>query len=159
MARPVYIVCARSGSEDKDTGLLSLFELLEKFMIVRVDPGKPANAPTIVQPLQLRMVATWMIETDQGERYDDSFEYEFRLVMPPKPTIHFLGGGTFKFIEPQPLHRFTLRIEAPLPFEGPGVMWVQSVVRKPGKEWIQSYPIFLEEIPMPSPSAPSPPPS
>jgi hypothetical protein len=157
MARPIYIVCARSSSQDRASGLLSLFELIEKYQIFPIDLTK-RDGPIIIPAQPLRLVATWMIEPDKGERFGDPFEFEFRLVVPPEPKVHRLGGGSFLFEESQPLHRFTLQIDAPLPLEGPGVMWAESLVRKAGEdEWtIQSYPILLEEGLTSSPALPSP---
>jgi hypothetical protein len=161
MARPVYIVCAVSGSEDKDTGLISLFELIEKFQIFPIDLAKPSSSPIVIKAQPIRVVAHWMMEPEKGERFGDLFEFEFRLVLPPIPTVLPLGSGTFQFAEPRKFHRFTIRIETPLPFQGPGFMWVESLVRrKDATDWvIQSYPIELEEIPGPSLPAPSSPPT
>jgi hypothetical protein len=147
MVRPVFIVCSRDGAEDKGTGLISIFQVIEKFLIVKLDSAKLAGGLLVAPAQSLRMVATWMLEPEKGEQYGDWFEYEVRLVMPPRGTVIRLGGDTFAFSDNQPLHRFTLQLETALPFEGPGIMWVESCVRKPGADWaIQSYPIILEEI-------------
>lgn len=158
MVRPLFIICSKSGSEDKETGLLSIFEVLEKVFVVKIAPQEGTNPPIILPSPSMRMIAAWMIESEKEEKYGEQFEYELRLVMPPNGSVLLLGGGTFSFAENRPVHRFTLQLAASLPFEGTGTMWVESCVRKPGKDWnIQSYPVLVEEIPAASPPSQPPP--
>jgi hypothetical protein len=91
-----------------------------------------------------------MIEQEKGDKYEDEYEFDFRLVVPQGGEPIHLGGGRFKFGEPEPrpLHRFPATFETPLPFNGAGLMRVESRIRKVGTEaWSsQDYPVIVEEI-------------
>ena len=92
----------------------------------------------------IRIVAVWM--RSDKDSPDQEFEYKLIIFLPPNNKEIEVGAGRFKFSKP--LHRFTINILGPLPFEGPGMMNVQSKIRKEGdQDWLkQEYPIVLEEV-------------
>jgi hypothetical protein len=139
MARPVYILCSQSGTEDKHTGMISHFNVLEMALISPIpaqEPGKPIII--VSQPIQI--VAVWM--RDDGD-IDREFEFELYLLIPPKMTRFDLGKGTFSFTKFR--HRFTVNIQGQPPLEGCGEMSAVSRIRPVGSDaWItQEYPIII----------------
>ena len=144
MPKPVYIICSESGTQDKNTGLVSLFNIVEKFQISEISPeqkqkGLGGNAPVV------RMIAVWM---RSQEDENQGFEYEVVLFVPPNDREVGGGpGGRFQFTHP--LHRLTMTLVLPSGFEGAGVMRVENRVRKVGDQhWLrQEYPIFIEKVP------------
>ena len=148
MARPVFIVCAQSTAEDKDTGLFSLFELVEKLIISPIPTPKEGDKTVLVRWNPFRLVAVWLLEPDKGETYEDEFEYDLRLYLPLSEQPISLASGIFKFSQPVPrlMHRFTLRFDSPPPLDKSGVMRAESKIRKLGSEvWLsQDYPVVVE---------------
>lgn len=143
MPRPVYIVCSESSSDDKETGLLSIFNIIDKVQFSK----NPAIGQRQVAPLvQLRITAGWM-----KEKGDDGSEFEFALVLrPPHKEDINIGSGTFSFT--LPLFRVTAKLIGGLPLDGDGILWIECRVRKVGaRGWQnrQEYPIFVEELPSP----------
>jgi hypothetical protein len=144
MPKPVYILCCESSSEDKQTGLLSHFNVFEKFVLQKISREQlPANPPFLMQ-LQARIFAIWL-----GEREDEGQEYEFetRIKLPPSGKILDIHAGKFKFA--RGLQRLFANIMGPLPVEGAGIMWIQNRIRRVGAdEWLtQEFPIVFEEAP------------
>jgi hypothetical protein len=150
MARPVYIVFAQAYSMDKDTDLLSVFQIVESIQIAPVPEPQEGEKAVFVRWQQFRMVAAWMIEPEKGDRYEDEYEFEFRLHTPDGAT-HLGGRGTFSFAapEPRPVHRFPAHFDNPLPLPGPGPMRIEHRIRKAGAgEWLsQDYPVIVTEVP------------
>src|SRR5271157_2017399 len=75
MPRPVYIICSLGGAEDKATGLISLFHVLETVNIVRRPPDRG------ISPITIRTTAVWM----RTEGDDESVEYEFQSIFRSPP--------------------------------------------------------------------------
>jgi hypothetical protein len=150
MARPVYILWAQSAAEDKESGLYSFFEVVEKIELRR--PPAPKEGEYVIRERwhPLRIVAVWMIEPEKGDRYEDEYEWDFRLFMPPDGELIPLGSGTFKFGEPEPrpFHRFPAYIQSPLPLRSSGVLRAESRILKAGtKTWLsQDCPVIVEII-------------
>ncbi|OGQ82489.1 MAG: hypothetical protein A3F90_08870 [Deltaproteobacteria bacterium RIFCSPLOWO2_12_FULL_60_19] len=142
MPKPVYIICSQGGSEDKNTGLVSLFNVVEKIQIIESPPPASGQQPPPKTPT-FRTLAVWM--RADSDKPEDEFEFEVALSVPP--TDREIVGGTGRFSFTKPLHRFFLDFFG-LPIEGPGTLLVESRIRKVGdKEWLrQSYPIFLERV-------------
>jgi hypothetical protein len=117
MARPVYIICSLSGSEDKRTGLLSHFNVIEKLQIIAIPikPDDKVQAPSIT----FRMVAVWM---RGDEDTNQEFEYEVVALMPPEnKEVHGTKG---KFVFEKPLQRLTVEFIGSPPFAGAGIMYI-----------------------------------
>lgn len=136
------MVCSESGSEDKETSLLSVFNILDKVQFSRSQSAGNRKAAPLVQ---LRVTAVWM-----QEKGDSDNEFEFSVVLrPPHGEEIAAGGGTFCFT--LPLFRVTAKLIGGLPFNGgEGILWIECRVRKVGaKGWQarQEYPIFVEELP------------
>jgi hypothetical protein len=94
MARPLYILCAESGAEDKRTGLFSHFKVIEQ-VEVRALPNASEGKTVIVPRMQFQAVAVWAKE----ERDDPKQEYEYRFLfyLPPNEEEVVVKSGTFRF--------------------------------------------------------------
>lgn len=147
MARPVYLICSESGSEDKETGLVSHFTVVEKIQFRPIDATNLGPGQAIAVPQSaFSVTAVWMREKD--ETADDWFDYSLVVLAPDNEPI--LGaGGQFQFT--RPLHRFTFRSHLTFAFNQSGLVVVESKIRKVGtKDWLtQSYPIVVEQVDLP----------
>ena len=145
MPLPIYIICSESGTEDRYTGLMSHFNVLEKFLLSKIDPSKvsqlPQPAPAI--PLgRIRVVSVWMKMDEESE--DDEFEYSLDVVLPPDGKRTCASTGKFKFTKP--LYRIQINLIGQPPIEGSGVLWIECNVRQLASDsWMaQRYPIIIE---------------
>lgn len=148
MARPVYMICSESGSEDKQTGLVSHFTVIEKIQFRPIEtanlaanlaPGQPIAVP---QP-SFWVTALWMRGSDDNA--EDWFDYSIIVHSPEKEPI-LRASGKFQFTKE--LHRFSVRTELTFAAQNPGMMLVQSQIRKVGEsDWLnQEYPILVDRI-------------
>jgi hypothetical protein len=147
MPSPVHIICSESGSDDKITGLLSLFNLVEQIQ-VHLLPEKPEGS-VMIQALPFRITATWMkLPEDEGQEFD----FSIRIHLPANDTPLEIAQGEFTF--ERTFHRFNARILANLPFKVSGLMRVESRVRRSGAaEWLtQECPVPVEVHPAPTQS-------
>jgi hypothetical protein len=143
MPKPNYIICSESGSEDKETGLISLFNLVDTFQITKGPP-----LPTASPIAQLRVTSSWMRESgDEGK----DFEFE-ALVKPPHGDEIKLAKGSFEF--KTKFARVSVRLLGLFPVTGEGIFWVETRIRRSGsKGWTsQKTPLIFELIP----SSPNP---
>lgn len=142
MPRPLYVICSESGSEDRETGLLSIYNVVDKLQVHNAaSPEQRQNAPLT----QLRITSVWMSEPG-----DEGNEFEFEVVLRPPHGEEFKAGrGTFTFA--LPFFRIVAKIIGPLPIKGEGTLWVESRARKIGtKGWkAHEIPIIIEKLPAP----------
>ena len=139
MPRPVYVLCARGISEDKISGLMTVFSILET---IDITPHKPDQSNLIDnRTLQLFVLAVWMKDDADG-----GIDFEHQWIL-HSGTAHDLATGTsFQFEQEKPLFRFTLIVQGlKLPDEN-GLIEFESRVRRAGfEEWIsQRYPIVFQ---------------
>lgn len=169
MPKPAFIICSQGSVEDKDTGLLTLFNITEKIQVTPVpipQGGQPTALVVEVQPLVVN--ACWMKEEQdpQGQEY----ESEIMIYSEPDRQMFGVGKATFKFAANRPLHRGVLRINYPLPIRTSGLVIIEARIRKAGQSddpWIdQKYQIITEVMEpvnlqgaQPSPSQPTDSPS
>ncbi len=151
MPRPVYIVCHQTGMEDRETGLISLFFLIEKLQVTQL-PLPPSGQVMLIPQLLFRVVAAWMRNPDDAP--DQEYDWEMLLTYPPggpAPTL-LLGTGRFRFDLNRPLHRFTANVQGQLPLGPPGLLVAESKVRRVGEaDWqSQTYPIIIEPLQPPA---------
>ncbi len=129
-----------SGSDDKVSGLVSLFHVLESIFIIRRDPGQQDDTPT-----RFRTTAVWM----RTEEDDPAADYEFESVFrqSPENIEQIVKSGQFSF--GKPIFRFVAD-NTFKNFPGPGVLTAIHRIRKieEGSGWIsQEFPILLQEMP------------
>lgn len=137
MPRPMYVICAQSGAEDKRTNLVSLFNIVERFEAVPL----PTTNPAIIQSPTLYILAVWVQgETDQP---DNDFEHQFVFSWPEQEPI-LTEPMRFRF--EKPLYRFMAINPGPLFFRGTGTFRIESKVRLVGtEEWLrQEYLVAVE---------------
>src|SRR5947209_20414016 len=127
MPRPLYVICSESGAEDRETGLLSLFHIIDKLQIhTSATEEQRKKAPLT----QLRITSVWMSEPG-----DENQEFEFEVVLRPPQGEEFKAGrGSFTFA--LPFFRITAKIIGPLPIQGEGILWIECRTRRMGvKGW------------------------
>jgi hypothetical protein len=147
MPEPVYIICSESGAEDKNTGLMSLFNILEKIQVVKVTPETPVAF--LPRPLTVQATAAW--GRVAGDASDQLFDFQFLFTTPGLTLAQ--GAGQFSFGD-KPLYRTIGRADL-LQFPGPGTLSVVCRVKRAGSEgpWQeQRYKILIEEV-SPPPTA------
>lgn len=140
MPRPIYIICAESGAEDKLSGLVSHYNVVE-CMAIRKIPKAPESSSIVIAPSPLWITALWeRTSGDEGQQ----FEFETVLILPPDQQEVKAASGVFAFEKLR--HRFTVRMMGLIPFRGPGTCWVESRVRQVGAtEWLkQSFSLILQ---------------
>lgn len=153
MAKPAYIICAHSCVEDRETGIISAFQIIDKLQVTPL-PVPPPGQNLVVLWQGMVIMIGWLGEPpDIGQE----FEMATRFVLPNGETQD-LAQTPFRFGDPDPrkvLHRFVLRFPQPPSFNIPGLVLIESRIRRTGTEqWIsQSYPLIIEVLP--PPTAPS----
>jgi hypothetical protein len=138
MPKPVYIVCSLSGAEDRTTGLISLYHVLETLHVVRQPPDQERHFPVTI-----RTTAVWM-RTEEDDPTDE-YEFETGFLHPSESTAKIVKAGQFSF--EKPIFRLVADITF-ANFPGPGVLTAIHRIRKigEGSEWIsQEFPILLQE--------------
>ena len=146
MPRPAYIVCCVSSVEDKETNMLSVFNVIENIRGMTVqeaeEKAKTENKPLVIQTQELRILCSFML--DEQESSDDLFDFELRFLPPEMEPI---SVATHEFKIEKFFHRFKVKFQGPLPTgEKTGVFWIEArAKKKENTEWVsQRYPIQLE---------------
>jgi hypothetical protein len=143
MARNLYTICSKLGSEDRTTGLLSLYQIIEELTATLPAPGQQSL------PFVIRVTSVWMREDgDDAEQ-----EYEFRMVWHldalglenelSRTMFHF-STRIRRFISEFVLQGLVLGTTLER-LEGPSLMVVDCSMRVAGADtWItQSYPMLI----------------
>jgi hypothetical protein len=140
MPRPVSLICAEGGSEDKTTGLISVFNVIEQISFKRAEPNQPQ------MPFKMRIITSWLRE--ESDRDEQQFECEVSFLQPASHTEVPLAKTDFAFVKGKPLFKTIILFESALPIDGEGLMEVHCKVRhKNSDTWqIQSHPIIVKEI-------------
>ena len=146
MPRPVYIVVADSGTEDKLTGLVSHFNVLEKISFTKDQSAAATNRMVLSVGLRFRAVAVWMQLNDDAPNTE--YEFQMGFVKPSETDFESVHSGSFSFAPGRPFYRMTLMAQGDF-FGASGILLIRSRIREAGTEqdWIvQDYPILVEEI-------------
>jgi hypothetical protein len=135
MPKPHYIICSLDGSEDKYTGRVSIFSIIDR---VHINRPKQDAMPIVA----LRITAAWLrIDADT----DKEFEFQFVAKVPPFGREIELSSGRFVFQEP--IARLIGTMLGGLPVEGSGNLVIECRVRPTGEEqWAsQEYQILVDQ--------------
>ena len=146
MVNPVFILVAKLSSQDKDSGALSIFEIVEKLQFTAIPkPIDPAQ-PIMVLFEPMRLIATWSSETDADRNRE--YDYEIEAFMPDESLPLIAASGTFRFEAGKQNHRITVIFASPLPITKPGIIRFQGKIRVTGTpNWqTQSYLIPVEAL-------------
>ena len=146
MPRPVYIICAQSMTQDKDTNLVSFFTVIERVTMKLPPLGQATPAPPAAHDSLARDVTAFKVMAAWVREQDDNgeFEHEFSVVVDGEEKPH--GRRPFVFGEDKWMQRFVLLMHGlPAPSTS-GIVSVKSKVRRHGSnEWLsQEYPILVE---------------
>ncbi len=147
MIAPRYMVCSEGRIIDRDTGLVSHINVIDKLLVTRGhgDPGQVLSA------LRFFISAVWA--TDEETPSEGQCEWEMLVSFPGQTEPQKMGSGEFQFTKP------FQRIE--VLFQGifgtppqslvrleTGVLRISSHVRRKGDdEWLsQDYTIALDVV-------------
>lgn len=138
MPKPLFIICSQGGSEDKASGSLSLFNIVEKIKI-----SKKLHSG-MMPMFQFRITSVWMREPE--DTADREFEWSVVVCAPITNSELTVGSGVMTF--DSPTYRITANILGPMPIDGAGTLRAISRIRVPGAtEWnCQEYPVIVEEF-------------
>jgi hypothetical protein len=144
MPKPAFIICSESGSEDRVTGLVSLFKVIERIEL-HERPDSEEGRPIVLNPLPFQVVAVWALSED--ENADQEYEFEHKLTLPSGKEAT-LQSGTFFFERGRPRHRFTVIVNGFMPQDA-GLLRVENRIRKVGEgDWlVQAYEIPVVQSP------------
>ncbi|MBY0525064.1 MAG: hypothetical protein K2R98_16790 [Gemmataceae bacterium] len=144
MPRPLYIICSESGSEDKLSGLVSFYRVIDAFQIHKTKKGQPPP-PTGALTVPLRVTAAWRRSQDDVPTQEWDFQFVFKFS--PGDKVDVVSEGQFTF--DKGTRRFVLVLPG-IAFNSPGTFQVESRIRRSGDppgEWIsQDYPISVDDV-------------
>ncbi len=149
MPRPVYIICCESGAVDSQTGLVSLFNICERFHTAPLRADATQRPQTLSgggQLSSMRCVAMWMKlpEDPAGAGY----QHQMLLIHPDGETRLIVEDDDVVFESDQmPFARFMLLLGGN-PFMKTGLARIQSRIRRvESEDWIaQDYPMLVSVI-------------
>src|SRR5687767_11083108 len=95
MAKPSFIVVSKSYAVDEKSKHLSVFNIIEKFIISEIPKPAEPNATLVVRWEPMWLISEWTI--DSSEEYDWEFEHDLRAFLPGKEAPDELTKGTFQF--------------------------------------------------------------
>lgn len=142
MPKPVFIICCESGTEDKYTGMVSLFNIIDRIV------GKSRETDSGSLPkdsLTLRIVAVWAADSESD--FEGEFNVEMRMLLSPQNLESTLSSDSMRFTPTMPRHRSTV-IMGGIQAEASGQLIFESRVRRPTEtEWkTQAYTIDVAII-------------
>lgn len=149
MPTPAYIICSRTGAIDRDADTVHCFEILETIKIRQTNVAEMRTAKPD-QMASFRVVAVWHRDetTDQPGQV---FEAELAVRFPDREgTIPELVAARYDNIEfATPIHRLLAHRLTFAALPGPGLMLVESRIRRKGDtEWVsrQTFSAMLIEV-------------
>jgi len=152
MPRPLFIICADSGSVDRYSNLVSVFKIIEAVQVLdhkevqsafsNVGPVEQSGPGDIPSPVfKMRVVAVWICDrSDLGSIY----EYETKMLIPGRSEPHSIAAGEFAWRSTN--HRFMSDVVAQFQDAHTGSILVVNSIRPKGstQDWItQTYEIGL----------------
>jgi hypothetical protein len=147
MPKPVYILCCRSGSDDRNSGLASHFDVIDRLQLKQLHlPVLTDSNMAVLLASPIRIVAVWQA-TGSGD-YEVEFESELRGLLPSSNTEVTFVSNKFRFDPGMARFRLTVEIPSPL-FAGSGSFVAESRIRRCGEtEWLkQAYDIDVVVLP------------
>lgn len=156
MMKPRYMLCCEGRVVDRETGLVTYYNVTDQLNVTFSTPDAPTTGVLVSFP-KLVVSAVWARDSEAEDR-DDVCQHEMRMFVPGEETPRVLHVGEFRFGESR-YYRFDL-IFQPQPAPSgdkpasaflvrPGVLRFESRVRREGDTtWLsQEY-----EIPIVGPS-------
>src|SRR5260370_16449371 len=100
MSKPLFIICSESGVEDKDSRMISLYNILEKVEATR-SSAEGSQGPTICRPMPFRITAVWMRTEEDGR---DDLEAQIAMFLPADGQEVTGAPVRFRYEPGKPLH-------------------------------------------------------
>lgn len=144
MPKPVYILCSESGSEDRTTGLLSHFKVIEQ-MEVRELPEPPPGHPVAISSFSFQIVAVWAKSDEDAP--DQEFESTTSMFLPPGYEEILVARGRFGFAGSKRRYRSIVNVTGVI-ITASGLLRVIDKVRPVGEDnqpWlVQTYEVSVD---------------
>lgn len=157
MARALYLLCAQSVSQDKDTGFVSVLELVDKIILTPLPTPEASGGrpPFLVQDRLPCVVVQWLLEPDKGDTFEDEFRSDMTIIAPDGNLLG-LATTTFRFdgVNRLTRHRVTVRLNGPIPANKSGFLrFACSLVKVATGQTVATidYPVEVEVIDPPPP--------
>ena len=145
MPKPVFILLAKSCTQDRDSNALSVSEVVESFEFSPVLPSEQ----TLIVWEPLRLIAVWRGEESDGYGPDgksDEFEFESIAHVPGAGSM-VVSSGTFRFEKDRPVQRIIVAFLSPIPMKDSGLFRLESRIRTGGNDWIsQDYAVLVKKV-------------
>ena len=106
MPIPVYIICCESGTEDKYTGMASLFNIIDRISLKTTDAQKSEIGLIGRTSPPIRIVAVW--SASHADDFEGEFISEVRMSLLPKNQEATLLSDSVRFTSAMPRHRSTV---------------------------------------------------
>jgi hypothetical protein len=150
MPLPQYIIGSESRSEDRTTGRVSVFNVLEHVTTANAPPeetmdwlrSQNKNFSTLMV-----FISSWMRTADEDPERVYAAEWRLFAPMSAEPkTLH-----QYEFKIPGKCYRFTLNAGISPPSEDSGIFTVENRVRYQEGEWLsQRFRFFVDVVPVKS---------
>lgn len=147
MPIPMYIICSQGAATDKDTGVYSIFEVIDKIIITEIPTPKAGEGVVYIERQRFVITATWMIDSKNGESFDEQFELHLLVRMDGGETI-MDNTQNFSFVGPdKSIYRMTYNMLGMMPIKNSGTLVIESRARKVGSQsWkSQHYRVMVEK--------------
>ena len=138
MIKPRYMLCCEGQVVDRETGMVTHFNVVDQLTVTLLKAGgrAPFNLP------RLFISATWTRDS-QAEDPDEAFEHEMRMFVPGEDVPRVLHTGEFRFgrfrhfrsdvvLQTQPMGNLPNGIPANAISFKPGVLRFESRVHRKG---------------------------
>ena len=144
MPKPLYILCSESGSEDRTTGLVSFFNVLDQLEL-REPAKRPDGGPPVAGTLDFQVVALWARTSEDAP--EQQFQFALSLSLPQHDKALDLGSGIFMFEKPRFRAMAFVRY---LDIRAPGVMRAECRIKRlsdADESWLaQSYEVEITQV-------------
>ena len=155
MPKPLYLICSQHALENKETGLFSLVEIIEKLVLTPVPQPQSGQQVVFIPWHPFKATATWMMTSDENDACE--YEMEWSIIQTsgePIPNL-FPPPRLVKLNRSRPIWRNVVNFMTPFPIDGPGLLRVICRIRLVGSDdWLsQECPIIIEQVPSLTPTS------
>jgi len=94
MIRPTYMICCEGRIVDRDSGMVSYYNVIEEVMVTAQRSAEPRVPPP---SLKFVVIAVWMNEREEAEESQQTYEFQTRMFVPGEEEPRVLHTGEFHF--------------------------------------------------------------
>ena len=85
MPKPLYLICSQHAMENKETGLFSLVEIIEKMTLTPVPKPPPGQQVLFISWQPFKATAAWMMTSEENDASE--YEMEWSIIQPSGEPI------------------------------------------------------------------------